>query len=167
MKISKNSTMPGHDHEESPEERDWNNREAWLEEESYAPEKVLRDNIRDAMHERGLTFAALADMANINKDSINRLLNKGAMPSGTVLSRLALALSVPVWALWMTEEQQALYVAGANGPANNDELDLLAAFRESDADGQRAILRMALMEARQSKKVSASPESEGGQPASE
>lgn len=103
------------------------------------PFETFAKNLDALRIEQELTFRALGDLAGLDKGTINNILNQEKKPSGAVIDKLAKALNVEVYKLFMP-----------HADIQPDHKDLIEAYEESDSEGKRSIMRNALMERRHS-----------------
>ncbi len=78
--------------------------EAW---DRVSPPFVLGDNVNRLRNERGLTQEALAQRAGMRQPRIAEIERGDANPRLDTLTRIALALGVPVWMLLREEVEEA------------------------------------------------------------
>lgn len=58
--------------------------------------------IKEIMQEKGVSSVKMADMIHVSKVTISNLINNKTMPSIDTLEKIATALGVPIWQLFVS-----------------------------------------------------------------
>nr|DAT59392.1 MAG TPA: helix-turn-helix domain protein [Caudoviricetes sp.] len=62
----------------------------------------MQVRIKDIMIEKGVSSVSLADMIGVSKVTVSNLINNKTMPSVETLDKIATALDVPMWQLFVS-----------------------------------------------------------------
>ena len=62
----------------------------------------MQVRIKDIMIEKGFSSVSLADMIGVSKVTVSNLINNKTMPSVETLDKIATALDVPMWQLFVS-----------------------------------------------------------------
>lgn len=65
----------------------------------------MQIRIKDIMIEKGVSSVNLADMIGVSKVTVSNLINNKTMPSVETLDKIATALDVPMWQLFVSPEE--------------------------------------------------------------
>lgn len=82
--------------------------------------------IEEILKERGLTKKAFGDLIGTSKQNVNALLKN---PTLNKLETIANALEIPIWQLFISEED---VVAKCSKPSYGDKSDFFAFFKQGD-----------------------------------
>jgi transcriptional regulator with XRE-family HTH domain len=79
---------------------------------------VIANHVRERRKEIGLTVGQVAQRSDISKGMLSKIENAQTSPSLSTLERLAVALDMPVTALFrgLAEERDAVFVKAGSGP---------------------------------------------------
>ena len=61
--------------------------------------------IKEIMQEKGVSSVKMADMIHVSKVTISNLINNKTMPSIDTLEKIAAALGVPIWQLFVSPSE--------------------------------------------------------------
>lgn len=71
------------------------------------------NRIKDVIKEKGFTITSLADKLGIARESLSRMI---VSPSYPTLEKIAVALNVPIWQLFVSYEEVARQTKGDTCP---------------------------------------------------